>query len=73
MASARWTRSGRKFSARRTRIGIDRTHCRTGTRGNASTTSSAGCFNVKDYDGFLASVGGRDVTFGLTVVEDRPR
>jgi hypothetical protein len=42
-------------------------------RGNASTTSSAGCFNVKDYDGFLASVGGRDVTFGLTGVEDRPR
>lgn len=42
-------------------------------RGNASTTSSAGCFNVKDYDGFLAYVGGRDVSLGLTVIEDRRR
>ena len=38
-------------------------------RGNASTTSSAGCFNVQDYDAFLAFLGGRDVSFNLTLVE----
>lgn len=39
-------------------------------RGNASTTSSAGCFNVQDYDGFLRFIGGRDVRLNLTLVKD---
>jgi Ca2+-binding EF-hand superfamily protein len=39
-------------------------------RGNAETTSSAGCFNVQDYDAFLAFLGGRDVSFNLTLVQD---
>ena len=38
-------------------------------RGNANSTSSAGCFNVQDYDAFLAYLGGRDVSFNLTLVE----
>ncbi|MBM3461748.1 MAG: hypothetical protein FJX76_06565 [Armatimonadetes bacterium] len=38
-------------------------------RGNAGSTSSAGCFNVSDYDGFLDFLGGRDATFNLTLVE----
>ncbi|MBM3269438.1 MAG: EF-hand domain-containing protein [Candidatus Sericytochromatia bacterium] len=37
-------------------------------RGNDTTTSSAGCFNVQDYDGFLAYMGGRDVSFNMTLV-----
>lgn len=37
-------------------------------RGNSSSTSSTGCLNVKDYDGFLKSVGGRDADFNLVVV-----
>ena len=39
-------------------------------RGGSSSTSSSGCFNVKDYDAFLRFVGGRDVRFNLTLVED---
>lgn len=38
-------------------------------RGNADSTSSAGCFNVQDYDAFLEFLGGRDVSFNLTLVE----
>lgn len=38
-------------------------------RGNATTTSSAGCFNVQDYDAFLAFLGGRDMRFNMTLVE----
>ncbi len=38
-------------------------------RGNADSTSSAGCFNVQDYDAFLAFLGGRDVSFNLTLVQ----
>jgi hypothetical protein len=37
-------------------------------RGNANTTSSTGCLNVQNYDGFLKSVGGRDADFNLVVV-----
>lgn len=37
-------------------------------RGNSSTTSSTGCLNVQDYDGFLKSVGGRDSSFNLVLV-----
>jgi len=40
-------------------------------RGSSSgTASSAGCFNVKDYDGFLKFLGGRDTRFNMTLVED---
>jgi peptidoglycan hydrolase-like protein with peptidoglycan-binding domain len=39
-------------------------------RGGSNSTSSSGCFNVKDYDAFLRFVGGRDVSFNLTLVED---
>jgi peptidoglycan hydrolase-like protein with peptidoglycan-binding domain len=40
-------------------------------RGNGNgTPSSAGCLNVKDYDGFLKFLGGRDMRFNLTLVED---
>ena len=40
-------------------------------RGNSNgTTSSAGCFNVKDYDAFLKFLGGRDTRFNMTLVED---
>lgn len=38
-------------------------------RGNSDSTSSAGCFNVQDYDAFLDFLGGRDATFNLTLVE----
>lgn len=37
-------------------------------RGNSSTTSSTGCLNVQNYDGFLKSVGGRDSNFNLVLV-----
>ena len=37
-------------------------------RGNANTTSSTGCLNVQNYDGFLKSVGGRDASFNLVLV-----
>lgn len=36
--------------------------------GNATTTSSAGCFNVQDYDAFLKFIGGHDVSFNMTLV-----
>lgn len=36
--------------------------------GNATTTSSAGCFNVQDYDAFLSFLGGHDRTYNMTVV-----
>lgn len=39
-------------------------------RGGSNSTASSGCFNVKDYDAFLRFVGGRDVSFNLTLVED---
>jgi peptidoglycan hydrolase-like protein with peptidoglycan-binding domain len=39
-------------------------------RGGSNSTSSSGCFNVQDYDAFLRYVGGRDVRFNLTLVED---
>jgi peptidoglycan hydrolase-like protein with peptidoglycan-binding domain len=40
-------------------------------RGNAhGSPSSAGCLNVADYDGFLKFLGGRDMRFNLTLVED---
>ncbi|MBM4377689.1 MAG: peptidoglycan-binding protein [Deltaproteobacteria bacterium] len=40
-------------------------------RGNSNgTPSSAGCLNVADYDGFLKYLGGRDMRFNLTLVED---
>ncbi|MEN9800768.1 MAG: hypothetical protein RL653_4465 [Pseudomonadota bacterium] len=40
-------------------------------RGNGNgTPSSAGCLNVKDYDGFLKFLGGRDMRFNLALVED---
>lgn len=32
------------------------------------TTSSAGCLNVKDYDGFLDALGGRKTEFNLVLV-----
>jgi hypothetical protein len=35
---------------------------------NNGTTSSAGCLNVKDYDGFLDAVGGRKAEFNLVLV-----
>lgn len=39
-------------------------------RGNSNgTTSSAGCFNVKDYDAFLKFLGGRDARFNMTLIE----
>ena len=38
-------------------------------RGNKNgNTSSAGCLNVKDYDGFLDAVGGRKSEFNLVLV-----
>jgi hypothetical protein len=37
-------------------------------RGGANRTSSTGCLNVKDYDAFLKSVGGRDSSFNLVLV-----
>lgn len=37
-------------------------------RGNGDRTSSTGCLNVRDYDGFLRSVGGRDASFNLVLV-----
>lgn len=40
-------------------------------RGNGNSTSSTGCLNVKDYDGFLKSVGGRDSNFNLVVVNQK--
>lgn len=36
--------------------------------GNSTTTSSAGCFNVQDYDAFLAYLGGHGNTYNMTVV-----
>lgn len=36
--------------------------------GNATTTSSAGCFNVQDYDAFLAFLGGHDRSYNMTLV-----
>ena len=39
-------------------------------RGGSNSTSSSGCFNVQDYDAFLRYVGGRDMRFNLTLVED---
>jgi len=39
-------------------------------RGGQNSTASSGCFNVQDYDAFLRYVGGRDVKFNLTLVED---
>lgn len=38
-------------------------------RWNSNSTSSAGCFNVQDYDGFLKFLGGRDMRFNLALVE----
>jgi len=38
-------------------------------RGNATSTSSAGCFNVQDYNAFLNFIGGRNASFDLTLVE----
>ena len=38
-------------------------------RGNKNgTTSSAGCLNVKDYDGFLDALGGRKTEFNMVLV-----
>ncbi len=37
-------------------------------RGKANSTSSSGCLNVQNYDGFLNSVGGRDSNFNMVVV-----
>jgi hypothetical protein len=37
-------------------------------RGNGDRTSSTGCLNVRDYDGFLGAVGGRDASFNLVLV-----
>ena len=37
-------------------------------RGNGNRTSSTGCLNVRDYDGFLRAVGGRDASFNMVVV-----
>ena len=37
-------------------------------RGGANSTSSTGCLNVQNYDGFLQSVGGKDSNFNLVVV-----
>ncbi len=37
-------------------------------RGNSNSTSSTGCLNVQNYDGFLQSVGGKDSNFNLVVV-----
>lgn len=37
-------------------------------RGKGDRTSSSGCLNVKDYDGFLQAVGGRDASFNLVLV-----
>ncbi len=37
-------------------------------RGRGDRTSSSGCLNVKDYDGFLQAVGGRDASFNLVLV-----
>jgi len=39
-------------------------------RGGSSSTASSGCFNVQDYDAFLRYLGGRDMRFNLTLVED---
>jgi Ca2+-binding EF-hand superfamily protein len=36
--------------------------------GNATTTSSAGCFNVQDYDAFVKFIGGHDVSFNMTLI-----
>lgn len=37
-------------------------------RGQGDRTSSTGCLNVRDYDGFLKSVGGLDASFNLVLV-----
>lgn len=37
-------------------------------RGRGNNTSSSGCLNCKDYDGFLKSVGGRDASFNMVLV-----
>ncbi len=37
-------------------------------RGRGDRTSSTGCLNCKDYDGFLKAVGGRDSSFNLVLV-----
>jgi len=39
-------------------------------RGGSNSTASSGCFNVQDYDAFLRFLGGRDMKFNLTLVED---
>lgn len=39
-------------------------------RGNGNgTTRSGGCFDIRDYDGFLKFLGGRDTRFNRTLVE----
>lgn len=38
-------------------------------RGGQNTTSSTGCLNVRNYDAFLRSLGGRDARFNLSLVE----
>lgn len=40
-------------------------------RGNSNSTSSTGCLNVKNYDGFLKAVGGRDADFNLVIVNQK--
>lgn len=37
-------------------------------RGQGDRTSSSGCINCKDYDGFLKAVGGRDASFNFVLV-----
>lgn len=37
-------------------------------RGRGNNTSSSGCINCKDYDGFLRAVGGRDASFNFVLV-----
>ena len=37
-------------------------------RGRGDRTSSSGCINCKDYDGFLKAVGGRDAKFNFVLV-----
>jgi hypothetical protein len=38
--------------------------------GVSGAPSSAGCLNVKDYDAFIRYIGGTEVRFGLTLIED---
>ncbi len=36
-------------------------------RGRATSTSSAGCLNIRNYDAFLRFVGGRDARFNMSL------